>query len=52
VVCHEGIDNRPVLGTEVAATNQVVGESAALVERPGLEGGHKLALVNQPDLKR
>jgi hypothetical protein len=52
VACHQGIDSGSVVGIEVAATNEVVGQGAGLVERPGLERGHELALVNQPVLKR
>ena len=40
------------IGVEVAATDEVVGEGAGLVERPCLEGGHELAMVNQPVLQR
>ena len=46
VVCYQRIDNGPVVGIEVTATDQVVGEGAGFVERPGLEGGHELALIN------
>jgi hypothetical protein len=34
-----------------AATDEVVGQGATLVERPGLEGGDELALVNQAVLQ-
>ena len=33
---------------QVAAGFQVVGQALRLVERPGLEGGHELALVDDP----
>ena len=36
---------------EVAAGFQVVGQAPGLVERPGLEGGHELALVDEAVLK-
>src|SRR4051812_42608490 len=51
VACYEGIDRGSVVGIEVAATDEVVRQGAGLVERPGLEGGHQLALVDQPVLK-
>ena len=37
---------------EVAAVGQVVGQAPGLVERPGLEGGHELHLVDEPVLQR
>jgi hypothetical protein len=40
------------VGVEVAAADEVVGQGAGLVERPGLEGGHELPLVDQPVLQR
>src|SRR6516162_10245009 len=49
---HEGLDRGSVVGLEVTATDEVVGQGAGLVQRPGLEGGHELTLVNQPDLQR
>ena len=51
VASHQGIDGGSVVGIEVAATDEVVGEGAGLVERPGLEGGHELDLVDQPVLE-
>ena len=48
---HQGIDGGSVVSIEVAATDEVVGEGAGLVERPGLEGGHELDLVDQPVLE-
>jgi hypothetical protein len=52
VVCHQDIDNGPVVGIEVTATDKVVGEGAQLVERPRLERACELALVNEPVLQR
>ena len=43
---------RPPGAGQVAAGFQVVGQAPGLVERPGLEGGHELALVDDPVLKR
>jgi hypothetical protein len=43
---HQGLDGGSVVGIEVAAGDEVVGEG------PGLEGGHELALVDQADLQR
>ncbi len=43
---------RPLGGGEVASGFQVVGQAPGLLERPGLEGGHKLALVDDPVLQR
>ena len=51
VASHQGIDGGSVVGIEVAATDEVVGEGAGLVERPGLEGGDELDLVDQPVLE-
>jgi hypothetical protein len=52
VASHEGLDSGSIVGIEVAANDEVVGQGAGLVERPGLEGGHELDLVNQPVLER
>ena len=46
------LQQRPLGGGEVAAGFQVVGQAPGLVERPGLEGGHELALVDEPVLER
>ena len=37
---------------DVWAADEVIGQGASLVKGPGLEGGHELALVNQPVLQR
>ena len=47
----QGLDGGAVVGVEVAAGDEVVGQGAGLVERPGLEGGHELALVDQAVLQ-
>ena len=52
VPCHQGLDGGPVVGVEVAAGDEVVGQGAGLVEGPGLEGGDELALVDQAVLQR
>ena len=41
----------PLRAGQVAAGFQVVGQTAGLVERPGLEGGQELALVDDPALE-
>ena len=51
VAYHEGLDGRAVVGIEVAATGEVVGQGAGLVQGPGLEGGHELDLVDQAVLQ-
>ena len=50
VACHQGIHSGSIVGIKVAASDEVVGQGAGLVEGPGLEGGYELALVNQPVL--
>ena len=45
------LQQRPLGGGQVAAGFQVVGQAPGLVERPGLEGGHELALVDDPVLE-
>ena len=42
---------RPLGGAQIAPSFQVVGQAPGLVERPGLKGGHELALVDDPVLK-
>jgi hypothetical protein len=51
VAGHEGVDRQSVVGIEVAAVDEVVGQVADLVQGPGLEGGHELDLVDQPVLE-
>ena len=45
------LDGRALVGGQVAAGFQVVGQARGLVERPGLEGGHELDLVDQAVLQ-
>ena len=45
------LQQRPLGTGQVAASFQVVGQALGLVERPGLEGGDKLALVDQAVLQ-
>jgi hypothetical protein len=52
VACHQGIDRRSVVGIEVTAVDEVVGQGAGLLECPGLEGGHELDLIDQAVLQR
>jgi hypothetical protein len=52
VARHQGLDGRAVVGIEVAPVDEVVGQGASLVERPGLEGGDEPALVDQAVLQR
>jgi hypothetical protein len=47
VACHEGLDRGSVVGIEVAAVDEVIGQGAGLLERPGLEGGDELGLVTE-----
>jgi hypothetical protein len=51
IASHQGRDGESIVGIEVAAADEVVGQGAGLVERPGLEGGHELDLVDQPILE-
>ncbi len=51
VACHEGIDCGSIVGIEVAATDEVVGQAPGFVTGPRSEGGDKGALVDKPDLK-
>ena len=46
------LQQRPLGRRQVAPGFQVVGQAPGLVERPGLERGHELALVDDPVLKR
>ena len=45
------LDGGPAVGVEVAPRVQVIGQAPGLVERPGLERGDELGLVDQPVLK-
>src|SRR5262249_22796782 len=49
---HHRLDPATLLGVEVAACAQMVGQRPGLVEGPGLERSDELALVNQPVLQR
>jgi hypothetical protein len=51
IASHQGRDGESIVGIEVAAAEEVVGQGAGLVERRGLEGGHELDLVNQAVLQ-
>ena len=46
------LDTRALVGVEVAAVDEVVGQRPGLVAGPGLEGGDELALLDQADLQR
>ncbi len=46
-----GLDDRPLVGLEIAPADQVFGQRAILLERPGLEGGDELGLVDHPVLE-
>ena len=48
----ERLERRPPGTGQVTAGFQVIGQALRLVERPGLEGGQELALVDKPILKR
>jgi hypothetical protein len=45
------LDDSPLGLVEMSEDDEMVGQATGLVERPGLEAGHKLALVNQPILE-
>ena len=47
----QGLDRGTLLGVEVAAGDEVVGQGPGLVAGPGLEGGDELALVDQAVLQ-
>ena len=47
----EGLDGGAVVGVEVAAGDEVVGQGSRLVAGPGLEGGDELDLVDQAVLQ-
>ena len=52
VQADQGLDGGSlVVGVEVAAGDQVLGQRPGLVERPGLEGGDELGLVDQAVLE-
>ena len=46
-----GLDAGALVGVEVAAGDEVVGQGPGLVAGPGLEGGDELALVDQAVLQ-
>ena len=47
----QGLDDGALVGVEVAAGDEVVGQGPGLVAGPGLEGGDELALVDQAVLE-
>ena len=47
----QGLDSGTVICVKITATDKVLGQTARLVERPGLEGGDELSLVDQPILE-
>ena len=47
----QGADQAALLGVEMAEGLEVVGQGTGLVAGPGVEGGHELGLVDQPDLE-
>ena len=47
----QGLDRGALVGVEVAAGDEVVGQRPGLVAGPGLEGGDELALVDQAVLQ-
>ena len=51
VQADHGLDDRPLIGLEIAPADQVFGQRSILLERPGLEGGHELGLVDHPVLE-
>ena len=51
VARHQSLDGRSVVGLEVAAADEVVGQVESLVARPRLERGNKLDLVDQAVLQ-
>jgi hypothetical protein len=51
VLANEGLQEGVLLGVEAALGNEVVGQAAGLVERPSLEGGDELALVDHSVLQ-
>jgi hypothetical protein len=46
-----GIDDGPPGLIEMTQADEVVGETASLIEGPGIEPGHKLRLVDQSVLE-
>ena len=46
-----GLDDRPLVGLEIAVRGQVIGQRAVLLKRPCLEGGDELGLVDHPVLE-
>ena len=44
---HEDLDGGAVVSLEITAGNEVGGQGPVLVERPGLEGGDELNLIDQ-----
>src|SRR5262249_44827524 len=48
----ERLDGQAVVGVDVAAGDEVIGQGPYPVAGPGLEGGDELDLVDQPVLER
>src|SRR5262249_11357309 len=48
---HHRLDRGPLVGVEIAAVDEVVGQWAGLVERPRLKSGDEPTLVNQAVLQ-
>ena len=51
VQADNGLDTGALVGVEVAAGGDVLGQGPGLVEGPGLKGGNELALVDQTVLQ-
>src|SRR6478752_9629183 len=51
VLGDEALQQGTLLGVEVAAGDEVLGQGPDLVASPGLEGGHELDVVDQAVLK-
>ncbi len=47
----QGLDAGSVVGVEITAGDEVIGQGPRLVEGPGLERGDQLALLDQAVLK-
>jgi hypothetical protein len=48
----QGLNDGPLVGVQVAAGQQVLGQVSLLVASPGLEGGDELDLIDQAVLQR
>jgi len=45
------LHDRTLIGVEITALDQVIGKRSTLIERPRLEGGNKLALIDEAVLE-